>query len=168
MRSHRSWRGATLGAQLGALLALVGCAPTTAADVPVGCAAFRLTADTATEPTASDTLELVVVFDSLPRGSGGLRLRVDALAEAGMVTFAAPRPGSAAAGMSLQVPARYHGCAAMAPDGLELRASYPPREKAWVRVSTDRPVRLRIAGGDRTLTPSVTRPGESALVRWNQ
>jgi hypothetical protein len=149
------------------LLALGACAPPTVADVPVSCAAFALTDSQTTEPTAGDTLELVVVFDSLPRGSGGLRLRVDGLAEPGMITFAAPRPGSAAAGMTLTVPARYHGCAAMAPDGLQLGASYPPREKAWVRVSTDRPVRLRIAGGERTLGPLITRPGESLLARWD-
>jgi hypothetical protein len=164
MRGSRSWRAVSLAALL---LALAACAPTSGAEVAATCVSFALTDAPTSEPSARDTLELVVVFDSLPRGSGGLRLRVDRLAEPGMVSFAAPKPGSAAAGMSLQVPARYHGCAAMSPHGLELRSPYPPREKAWVRVSTDRPVRLRIAGGERTIGPLITRPGESALVPWS-
>ena len=65
--------------------------------------------------------------------------------------------------MTLDVPARYHGCAALAPVGLELRAPFPPRGKAWVRVSTDRPVRLRL----RASAPVLTRPGKSALASWD-
>ncbi len=72
-----------------------------------------------------------------------------------------------AAGMTLDVPARYHGCAALAPVELELRAPFPPRGKAWVRVSTDRPVRLHLRTGERASAPVLTRPGKSALASWD-
>jgi hypothetical protein len=154
--------------------ALGGCTGPQPASVDVACAAFALpggsadgTEATAREPGAGDTLEVVVVFDSLPRGSGGVRVRVDSLAEGGMVSFLAPRPGSAAAGMALATPPRYDGCAALAPDGLQLSASHAPRRKAWVRISTDRPVRLRVAGGRQTLPPLVVTPGASALAPWS-
>ena len=120
----------------------------------------------AAEPGAADTLEVVLVFDALPRGSGGLRLRVDGLAEPGLVAFEAPRPGAAAAGLSLEAPARYHGCAAAASRGIELRAPVPPRAKAWLRVSTDRPVRVRVSDAQRRLGPVVVNAGGSALVPW--
>jgi hypothetical protein len=168
-------RAARRVAAVGALAcALDGCARPEPASVDVACAAFALpggSADgadgAAREPGAGDTLEVVVVFDSLPRGSGGVRVRVDSLAEGGMVSFLAPRPGSAAAGMALATPPRYGGCAALAPHGLQLSAARAPRGKAWVRISTDRPVRLRVAGGEQTLAAVVVTPGASALAPWS-
>jgi hypothetical protein len=163
-----------VAAVAGLACALGGCARPEPASVDVACAAFALPGGSAgagdaaaREPGAGDTLEVVIVFDSLPRASGGVRVRVDSLAEGGMVSFLAPHPGSAAAGMALATPPRYGGCAALAPHGLQLSASHPPRGKAWVRVSTDRPVRLRVAGGGRTLAPVLVTPGASALAPWS-
>jgi hypothetical protein len=70
--------------------------------------------------------------------------------------------------MALAAPPRYGGCAALAPHGLQLSALRAPRGKAWVRVSTDRPVRLRVAGGAWTLAPVVVTPGASALAPWSE
>ena len=54
-----------------------------------------------------DTLELVVVLDSVPEGPGSVLVRVDALDEPGLVTFFMPPSTAAAAGMALQPPATF-------------------------------------------------------------
>ena len=113
-----------------------------------------------------DILELFVVLDSVPAGPGSVRVRVDALGEPGLVTFFMPPPTAAAAGMALQPPATFQGCAAVAPVGIELRAPEAPRSKVWVRVSTDRPVRVRPRVPNRRAEPVVVMPGTSAVVGW--
>ena len=115
-----------------------------------------------------DTLELVVVLDSVPDGPGSVLVRVDALDEPGLVTFFMPPPTAAAAGMALQPPATFQGCAAVEPLGLELRAPEAPRSKAWIRVSTDRPVRVRPRVPNRRVEPVMVVPGTSEVVAWGE
>lgn len=161
-------RSARAAVSLLVLAAAPGCARPEPPEVAVACSSVRPTG-AAAEVRAVDPLELFVVFDSVPGAqSGGVRLRVDPLGEAEFVRFAQRTPTAAAAGMTLRVPARYHGCAGTAPWGLELRAPFPPRGKAWVRVATDRPVRLHVRVGGRTLAPALTRPGSSALHAWDR
>ncbi len=149
------------------VLAVLGCTGPETAAIPILCSEIAPTEPGASPIAAGDPLELVVVFDSVPAGPGGVRLRVDGLAQPGLVHFTAPPPTAAAAGMTLDVPARYHGCAAGAPFGFELRAPHPPGSKAWVRVSTDRVVRLRVHAGAHAADPVVAAPGESALGAWD-
>jgi len=114
-----------------------------------------------------DVLELVVVLDSVPAGPGSVRVRVDGLAESGVVQFFMPPLTAAAAGMALAPPATFRGCAALAPAGLELRAPVAPRAKAWVRVSSDRAVRVRPrVAGRRSDAPVLITPGTSGIVGW--
>ena len=157
--------GARRIAAAGLLLAPLACARPELPSGPITCAAVRPSGRDAPEVRADDPLEVYVVFDSVPAEAGGVRLRVDGLGQGGIVNFGEPTP--TAAGMTLDVPARYHGCAALAPVGLELRAPFPPRGKAWVRVSTDRPVRLHLRAGERASAPVLTRPGKSALASWD-
>ena len=115
-----------------------------------------------------DILELVVVLDSVPAGPGSVRVRVDGLGEPGLVTFFMPPPTAAAAGMALQPPATFQGCAAVAPAGIELRAPEAPRSKVWVRVSSDRPVRVRPRVPNRSAELVVVMPGTSEVVGWRE
>jgi hypothetical protein len=114
-----------------------------------------------------DTLELVVVLDSVPPGAGTVRVRVDGLAEPGLVQFFMPPATAAAAGMALTPPASFQGCASIAAAGIELRAPAAPRAKAWVRVTSDRPVRVRPRiSGRRSQAPLVLEAGTSGIVGW--
>ena len=116
--------------------------------------------------TPDDTLDLFVTLDSVPPGPGSVRIRVDGLAEPGLVKFFMPPPTAAAAGMALQPPATFGGCAAVAPAGLGLHAPWAPRAKAWVRVSTDRPVRVQPRIPGRRADPVIVMPKASAIVGW--
>lgn len=164
-------------------IALAGCAGAPDQVVPVTCASIRPAATPAgaaapgpqpegslTPPLAvgpDDVLELVVVLDSVPDGPGSVRVRVDGLAEPGVIAFFMPPPTAAAAGMALAPPASFTGCAAIAAAGLELHAPAAPRAKAWVRVSSDRPVRVRSrVAGRRTGPLLVIKPGSSGMVSW--
>jgi hypothetical protein len=157
---------AARGAPLAALLLACGPPAPEASELGATCAAITPTGAASAEATIRDTLELIVLLDSVPTGAGGVRLRVDGLAEAGLVTFTAPTPASAGAGITVVVPAAYHGCAGPAPHGLELAAPYAPRGKAWVRVSTDRTVRMRVRAGSHPVRVALADPGQSALVEW--
>jgi hypothetical protein len=69
--------------------------------------------------------------------------------------------------MALAPPVRFQGCATIAAAGIELRAPVAPRAKAWVRVSSDRPVRVRArAAGRRAEEPLLITPGTSGIVGW--
>lgn len=152
-------------AALVAVLTVCACGSAEEPMIPVACTETTPT----TRPTvaATDTLDLFVVLDSVPSGAGSVRLRVDGLAQPGIVNFFLPPPTAAAAGMALQPPETFAGCAATAPAGLELRAPRAPRGKAWVRVSTDRPVRVHPLAAGRRAAPAVVSPGESAIVGWD-
>jgi hypothetical protein len=78
-----------------------------------------------------------------------------------------PPATAAAAGMALAPPATFQGCAAIAAAGIELRAPVAPRARAWVRVSSDRPVRVRPrVAGRRSESPLLLLPGASGIVGW--
>lgn len=113
-----------------------------------------------------DPLELVVRIDSVPPGPGSLLIRVDGLADPGVVAFSLPPMTAAAAAMALTAAPRFQGCAAMAAEGIELRAPVAPLGKAWVRVSTDRPVRVRAIAAGRSAEALVVLPGSSGTVAW--
>jgi hypothetical protein len=153
-----------------ALLATAGVAGMTACARPPERAiavACRSVATSAAAAVATDTLELIITVDSVPPGPGVVLVRVDPLSEPGVVTFSAPPPTAAAAGMALAPPPRFQGCAAIAPGGLELRAALAPRAKAWVRVSSDRVVRVRaVVGGRASDAPALVAPGSSGTVGW--
>lgn len=126
----------------------------------------------ATPPAAAalpgDTLELLVRLDEVPPGGGSVRVRVDPLAEPGVVTFTDAPPTAVAAAMALAPPPLFQGCAAAAPTGMELRAPAAPRGRAWVRISSDRPVRVRVVAGATSGGPAVVAPGASATVDWEE
>ncbi len=165
-------------AALGAL-ALAGCARDPEQAVPVTCSEIHAAgAPSAPAPGPGgppalgvgpeDILEIVVVLDSVPPGPGSVRVRVDGLAEPGVVAFFMPPPTAAAAGMTLQPPPTFQGCAAAAPAGFELHAPAAPRAKAWVRVSSDRPVRVRPRAAGRAIAkPLLLTPGTSGVVGWS-
>ena len=124
----------------------------------------------ATAPVGpTDTLDLLVILDSVPPGPGSVRLRVDGLAEPGIVRFFQPPATAAAAAMALTPLPSFQGCAPVAATGLQLRAPRAPHGKAWVRVSTDRTVRLRVTilGGRPTTQPALVDPGASGVARWS-
>lgn len=168
---------------LATLIAVVGCAQPLERVIAVTCSEIaplgaeagaaspgEVPAESALAPPLAigpdDVLELVVVLDSVPAGPGSVRVRVDGLAEPGLVKFFMPPPTAAAAGMALTPPATFQGCAGVAPTGLELRAPVAPRGKAWVRVSTDRPVRVRPRILGRAAEPVMVMPGTSEVVGW--
>ena len=178
-RAVRALLGATAMAALACGRAPEVAVPVTCSEIhPVGASAPAAPAPTPPEgatggraPTlavgADDVLELVVMLDSVPAGPGSVRVRVDGLAEPGIVKFFMPPPTAAAAGMALAPPARFQGCATIAAAGIELRAPVAPRAKAWVRVSSDRPVRVRPrVAGRRTEAPLLLTPGTSGIVGW--
>lgn len=137
--------------------------------VPVTCAATTLPADG--PPVApADTLDLVIHLDRSPKGA--VLVRVDPLDEDGVVTFqGTPPPTAAAVAMALTLSGTFQGCVAPAAPGFVLRAPEAPREKAWVRVSSDRPVRVEVRTGEgrevtRVVTGLSVDPGASARADW--
>jgi hypothetical protein len=117
-----------------------------------------------------DTLEMVVVLE--PRSDPvELLLRVDPLEEEGVVVFPEDvPPTAAAAGVTLGTAGRFTVCVGPAPAAIVFQGSRAPHDKAWARVSANRPVRasLRVGGeGGVTLGPAlVVEPGHSGRRRW--
>lgn len=177
-----------------ALAALGACARATSTAIPVRCSEILPIAAAAADSSASalpargagapdstataglapalgvepdQVLDLIVVLDSVPPGPGSVLVRVDRLDERGLVEFFMPPPTAAAAGMTLEPPPTFQGCAVIAAAGLELRAPFAPRAKAWVRASTDRAVRVRLRVGRRTTEePLLIDPGTSGIIHW--
>lgn len=169
-------RSARLPALLIAAL-VTGCGSEPAA-VAVECAVETLgpagSADPRGPRTASDTIDVLLhVGAAPPSGSVRLMVRVDPLSEPGAVTFGAGTPGTAAAvAVALTERAVFHGCLGEAPSGFRLTASAAPRGRAWLRVSADRPVAVRLTVGEedaggRAAVVSVG-PGGSAATSWVQ
>jgi len=96
------------------------------------------------EPGASaDTLSVEIHLDSLPTGGGGRVLaRVDAL-EDGFVEFEGGGPQAAAAGLQVTPAGRLLGCAGEAPSGFRFITAARHLDKAWLRVSSERPCRYQ-------------------------
>lgn len=164
-------RACVYAAALVVAAALGACARAPEVAVPVLCSEVLPAGGTAATGDApslgvDDVLDLVVALDSVPPGPGRVLVRVDGLAEAGLVRFLLPPAAAAAVGMTLQPPPSFHGCGALGPVGFELRAPSAPRAKAWVRVSSDRPVRVRPRVAGRASEPVLVAPGASAVVEW--
>lgn len=155
-------RSALATAWLPALL-LGGCLEPTAPPLPpVACWVLG-------EAGGADTLRVTVSLDSLGEDHGGrVLVRVDRIAD-GFVRFRDPRPDVAAAALAVTPGGRFVGCAGPSRDGL--RFSLPARHarKAWMRVSSEHPVRVGVEGppGQGTLgEPLTIRPGASGVVTW--
>ena len=159
------------------VLVLIGCVPVAPEPVSVACAEIQPAAadapgsegDTAIAAATvgpADTLDLFVILDSVPPGPGSVGLWVNGLAEPGIVRFFQP-PATA---MALTPLPSFQGCAPAAARGTSAaRGPLAPHGKAWVRVSTDRTVRLRVTiqGGRPTTQPALVDPGASGVARWS-
>lgn len=153
-----------------ALLASLGCDGGAGEAPGIRCAALEPPAGSSTRPTAADTVEVVVALEDR-HDPVELLVRVDPLDGPGIVAFREePPPAAAAAGLTVTPAAVFTVCLSGAPAALVFEASATPRDKAWLRVSTDRPVRavVRVGGdGGVTLEPAVAvAPGRSARRRW--
>ena len=85
-----------------------------------------------------------------------LLVRVDPLAEPGAVLFEPDVPRTAAAvALTLTPEAVFQGCVGERPSGFDLRLPRVPRDRIWLRVSSDRSVAV-------TLTASPPAPGGTA------
>jgi len=148
------------------------CSTTRPPDLPVLCREIPW----GSEPVGgvdADTRRIIVHVDSIPRGGGGEALiRVDYLG-AGHVSFEAPPPPTAAAvSAAFTLTGIFHGCFAEAPAAIFIRTPAAPRKKAWLRISSDRTVGVRVetgAPGPRSTVVSdwiVVAPGDSGRGSW--
>jgi hypothetical protein len=162
--------------------AAVTCAVETAADTSgaegsdtAGAEPAGAAGDTGRRRILSASMDTITVRVHVgePPPSGVLRLmvRADPLSEPGAVSFAEGTPSTAAAvALALTERAVFHGCLGEAPTAFRLRASSAPRSRAWLRVSTDRPVSVRLTVGeqgvDRRSVSIPVAPGTSAEASW--
>lgn len=148
-----------LGAGL-LLLAAGGCdAPSTVA----GAVALPVCGSApALQPSApGDTLHVVVGVAG--DGPVALLLRVDA-PEDSDISFPDDAPtGASAAGLAVRSRGVFQVCASADPAEIGFRADAVPHERAWLRVTTRRPVRARLefASGQPGVVVRAA-PGESA------
>lgn len=119
--------------------------------------------------TAHDTVNVIL---ALPAREDPFELlvRVDALEDEGIVNLTSVPPTTVAAGLALTTSATFSICVSRAPRAVVFQGEAVPRGKAWLQVSTDRPVRtsVRLGGDDgHTLDPAlVVVPGRSERRRW--
>ena len=118
-----------------------------------------------------DTLEVVVTLDPLQEGRRGTVLvRVDPLAE-GFVTFNPPDPNGSAAALAVTPAGRFVGCVAFGVAEFRLTTPAVLARHAWLRVTTDRVVRVRVESPD-SLRLSVEdggiQAGASGTIAWQQ
>ncbi|MGD2068822.1 MAG: hypothetical protein PVI57_09150 [Gemmatimonadota bacterium] len=151
---------------------LAGCGPTPDDAPSLLCTALVAPADAPDPVLPTDTLDLVLSFPTRPGEPLDVLVRVDSVASEGIVLFPAGPPATvAAAGATLTTRAIWTVCVSSAPRALVFRrADTVPPTKAWLRASTDRPVRVVVQTGvgegatrDRLLTVS---PGRSSRGRW--
>lgn len=121
--------------------------------------------------TEHDSLDVIV---ALPERSEPVEalVRVDPVAEEGVVVFPADAPPTAAAvGATLTIRAVYTVCVSSAPRAIVFRGDAPLHGKVWIRVSSDRPVRtvIRVGAPDAPPLgpPLVVTPGSSGRMRWS-
>lgn len=155
---------------LAAVLAGCGSAPD---DVPsLQCTALVAPADAPDPVLPTDTLDLVLALPAGPVEPLEVLVRVDSVASEGIVLFPVGAPATvAAAGATLTTRAVWTVCVSSAPRALVFRpADTVPRDKAWLRASTDRPVRVFVqtgAGGGATRDRLLAvPPGRSSRGRW--
>lgn len=124
-----------------ALLLGVGACVGGEGPVPVACSSLS----PAGPDGFADTLEVTIVLAERPTRPTDVLVRVDPLSERGAVLFADTPPESAAAvSASLTTDAVFQGCINERADGFRLRAEEAPIGRVWVRVSSNRPVAVRL------------------------
>ncbi len=121
------------------------------------------------DATGADTATVRVRTDSLQAVAGRLLVRVDRVAEGpGSTGGDTDGAGGLAAGLALDSGVIFRGCSGASS---ELLLMVPGRamRKGWLRVGSDRPVRIVVESGARDGTPggeTLLRPGESGVIRW--
>ncbi len=172
---------AVRGVALVLLLGLTACGGGDG-PIPVACGSVP-----PTDPDVlADTLELTVVLAERPTRSTEVLVRVDPLTERGAVLFSGTPPESAAAvSAALTTDAVFQGCINERADGFRLRAEEAPIGRVWVRVSSNRPVSVRLVteapgaepragppaasgppGGPEVTATLVVPPGSSGRRAW--
>jgi hypothetical protein len=149
------------------------CSTTSPPTLPVLCREIPWESETEADAGA-DTLRIIVHVDSIPRDAFGEALvRVDPLG-AGHVAFESPPPPTAAAvSATFTLTGVFHGCFAEDPAAVFVRTPAAPQGKAWLRISADRTVSVRVETGEpgpRSKVVSgwiVVEPGESGRGRWS-
>lgn len=133
-------RRASSGSAL-ALLLVVGACVGGEGPIPVACGSLS-----PTDPDVlADTLQVTIVLAERPTRPTDVLVRVDPLSERGAVLFAGTPPESAAAvSASLTTDAVFQGCINERADGFRLRAEKAPIGRVWVKVSSNRPVAVRL------------------------
>lgn len=132
----RTLSGCALALLLGVAACVGGEGP-----VPVACGSLS----PAGPEGYADTLEVTVVLAERPTRPTDVLVRVDPLSERGAVLFSGTPPESAAAvSASLTTDAVFQGCINERADGFRLRAQKAPIGRVWVKVSSNRPVAVRL------------------------
>lgn len=175
---RRALPGAAFTLLLGLAACMAGEGP-----VPVACGSVP----PADPDLLADTLAVTLVLAERPSRPTHVLVRVDPLSEPGAVLFSGTAPESAAAvSASLTPDAVFHGCVSERADGFRLRAEKAPIGRVWVRVSSNRPVAVRLvteaseAGGPGSLREGagaaddadeggalVVAPGASGRRAWS-
>lgn len=150
-------RRALSGAAFAVLLGLGSCGGGEG-PIPVACGSIP-----PTDPDVlADTLELTVVLAERPTRSTDVLVRVDPLSERGAVLFSDAAPESAAAvSASLTTDAVFQGCISERAEGFLLRAEEAPIGRVWVKVSSNRPVAVRLVNEAPGAEPGAAPPAAS-------
>lgn len=116
-----------------------------------------------------DTLDVTVTLDPLEDvRRGEILVRIDPLADA-FVTFQPPDPTGSAAALAVTPAGRFVGCVGFAVGGFALRTPASYARHAWLRVASDRPVRVRVQAPDSTRLGAedpVIGVGASGTLPW--
>lgn len=113
-----------------------------------------------TDPLRTVAGRLLIRVDPVAEGPGPTRSGGEARTGGGAVTLAA--------GLAFDSRGLFRGCAG---PSSELLLMVPERamRKGWLRVGSDRPVRVVVESGARGGTPggeALLGPGESGVIRW--
>jgi hypothetical protein len=170
------------GAALALLVAVSGCMGG-AEPIPVGCGSVP-----PTDPDIlADTLAVTIVLAQPPSRATDVLVRVDPLSERGAVLFSDTAPESAAAvSASVTTDAVFHGCVNERADGFRLQVEEAPIGRVYVRISSNRPVAVRLAieaadgaapgslpdrsevmGGGQQAAELIVSPGASGRRAWS-
>ncbi len=153
-------------------LVLAACGFGDPAMLPVQCAVLPGPAEGAVPVGSGDSLGIVLHIDSISR-AGEVLVRVDGLSEVGALRFETrPPPTAGAVSLASTTAGVFQGCFGEAPAGFVLRTPRAPRDKVWIRVSSDRPVIVRVETGEpgpqaiRISQPLVVEAGSSGRAAW--
>ena len=154
------------------LAVMVACGLGDPVMMPVSCETLVSPPGEAVPADVDDLLVILLHIDSIPR-SGEVLVRVDPLDEVGAVSFVtAPPPTAGAVSLATTTSGLFQGCFSEAPAGFVLRTPVAPRDKAWLRVSSDRTVSVRVETGEpgpaavRASHLLTVEPGSSGRTSW--